>query len=228
MIVHGKSKAKAHSEKDKFYNRESTDLKKKNPGVYFPERKGNAMDPIQIITYFYPEDTDLRRILLLHSEQVRDKALQIAFHNKELLLDREILINGAMLHDIGIGHCNAKDIFCEGTEPYLRHGMIGAEMLREYGSKYYIDLEVYARICERHTGSGLTAEEIRNGKLPLPECDFLPETAEEKVICLADKFYSKSGNQKEKELKKITESMQKFGTAPLQRFLTLCREFHLQ
>jgi uncharacterized protein len=50
-------------------------------------------------------------------------------------------------------------------------------------------MEKFARICERHTGSGLTAEEIVSGGLPLPERDFLPETLEEKIICLADKFF---------------------------------------
>ncbi|MBQ7403223.1 MAG: HD domain-containing protein [Lentisphaeria bacterium] len=186
------------------------------------------MDPLEIITYFYPEDTPLRRVLILHSEQVRDKALQIAYYNKKSSLNREILINGAMLHDIGIGKCNAKDIFCEGTEHYLKHGIIGAEMLRDYGKIHGIDMEVYARICERHTGSGLTAEEIRSGNLPLPEQDFLPETPEEKVICLADKFYSKSGRMQEKPLKKIIHSMERFGAAPAARFEEMGKEFRLR
>ena len=186
------------------------------------------MDPLEIIKYFYPQDTRLRKVLILHSTQVRDKALQIAKYNKKLPLDPEILRNGAMLHDIGIGKCKAKDIFCEGEEPYLKHGIIGAEMLREYGREHGVDMEIYARICERHTGSGLTAEEIREAGLPLPERDFLPETPEEKVICLADKFYSKSGKQQEKKLEKIICSMQKFGDAPRQRFEELCKEFSVR
>ncbi|MBE6405298.1 MAG: HD domain-containing protein [Lentisphaerae bacterium] len=186
------------------------------------------MDPIDIIKYFYPQDTMLRKLLIWHSEQVRDKALQIAKYNKKLNLDTEILVNGAMLHDIGIGKCRAKDIFCLGTEPYIKHGILGAKMLREYGRENGLDLEVYARICERHTGSGLTAAEIKESGLPLPEEDFLPETPEEKVICLADKFYSKSGNGKEKKLKTVVRSMEKFGDGPVHRFLALCREFHMQ
>ena len=63
----------------------------------------NLIDPIDIITYFYPQDTVLRKLLIWHSEQVRDKALQIAKYNKKMNLNKEILINGAMLHDIGIG-----------------------------------------------------------------------------------------------------------------------------
>ena len=190
--------------------------------------KGGIVDPIDVIKYFYPQDTEMRKLLIWHSEQVRDKALQIAKYNKKMVLDKDVLINGSMLHDIGIGKCRAQDIYCQGTEPYIRHGILGAEMLREYGREHGLDLEVYARICERHTGSGLTAEEIRKSGLPLPEEDFLPETPEEKVICLADKFYSKSGSTKEKKLKRIVHSMEKFGDGPVQRFLDLCREFHMQ
>ena len=186
------------------------------------------INPIDIIKYFYPQDTLLRKLLIWHSEQVRDKALQIAKYNQKMNLNKEILINGAMLHDIGIGKCRAQNIYCLGTEPYIKHGILGAKMLRDYGLEKGLDLEVYARICERHTGSGLTAEEIKASGLPLPEQDFLPETLEEKVICLADKFYSKSGDTKEKKLKKVVRSMEKFGDGPMQRFLELCRDFHIQ
>jgi uncharacterized protein len=100
-------------------------------------------------------------------------------------------------------------------------------MLRQYGKTYGIDLEPFARICERHTGSGLTADEIRSGSLPLPVRDYLPETPEEKIICLADKFYSKSGDMKEKSFEKVLRSQEKFGKGPAERFFALCREFHV-
>ena len=50
----------------------------------------------------------------------------------------------------------------------------------------------HARVCERHTGAGLTKREIIEQELPLPQQDFLPETTEEKLICYADKFFSKT------------------------------------
>lgn len=176
----------------------------------------------KIIALFYPEETPLKRLLLQHSEQVRAKALEIAEHSgKEV--DLRIVNNGAMLHDVGILHCHAPKILCVGTEPYLRHGLIGAKMLRELDPA----LELYARICERHTGSGLTAAEIRLQQLPLPEQDFLPETPEEKLICLADKFFSKSGDLKEKSLADVRRSMVKFGVEPLARFDDLCKEFNI-
>ena len=78
--------------------------------------------------------------------------------------------------------------------------------------------EKLARICERHTGSGILAAEIRERKLRLPERDLLPESAEEKIICLADKFFSKSGAMEEKSVDQIRKGMLKFGEASLERF----------
>lgn len=183
------------------------------------------MDALEIIHHFYPEDTPFRRLLLLHSEQVRDKVCAIL---EDPLcagicrgIDRDLVLNGALLHDIGIGSCHAPDILCEGQVHYLCHGLEGAKMLRSLSA----DLEPYARICERHTGSGITADDVRRQSLPLPERDFLPETPEERLICLADKFFSKSGDCQEKSLDRVRRSMIKFGEASLKRFDALCTEF---
>lgn len=175
------------------------------------------LDPYHILYHFYPDDTPLRRVLLKHSEQVRNKALDI-LKNSSLSLDPELVSAGALLHDVGILRCHAPSIFCTGTEPYIAHGTIGGTMLRTYGKEHDLDLEVFARICERHTGAGLTAEEIREQGLPLPAKDFLPETLEEKLICFADKFYSKSGSMEEKPPEKVRRSLEKFGPATLARF----------
>ena len=177
---------------------------------------------LEIIDRFYAGQPDLREILLKHSSQVQLKALQIA-EASGVRVDLEIVSNGAMLHDIGIICCHAPDICCHGERPYLAHGIAGAAMLREIS----LEMEIYARICERHTGSGLSAAEIRSAALPLPGRDFLPETLEEKLICLADKFFSKSGGMKEKSLPKIRRSMEKFGAPSLERFDELCRIFSI-
>ena len=188
-----------------------------------------AIDPDVVIRHFYPEDTPLRRLLLRHSTQVRDKALAILANPSRppLELDPELVSAGAMLHDIGILQCHAPSILCEGSRPYIAHGIIGAEMLRDYGRALGIDPEPFARICERHTGAGLTAREIRMQGLPLPERDFLPETPEEKLVCLADKFFSKSGDMREKPFDRVRRSLEKFGADTLERFDALCRLFGL-
>lgn len=189
---------------------------------------------IQIIDHFYPREAGgvLREILLQHSACVRDKALALLDSLEDGELKRsispEVIRTGSMLHDLGIRYCHAPSIHCTGEEPYLAHGRIGGDLLRQYGRERDLDLECYARICERHTGAGLTEEEIRKNVLPLPAKDFLPETPEEKVICLADKFFSKSGKQKEKDLETVIRSMKKFGSQPNDRFEALAQEFNIR
>ena len=179
------------------------------------------IDPIDIINNFYSENDPAREILLLHSTQVRNKALFIARRFGKPL-DIELISAGAMIHDIGIRFCHAPDIGCYGKDSYLLHGVAGAEKIRSLGLE---DGEKLARICERHTGSGITAGEISERKLPLPEKDLVPESAEEKIICLADKFFSKSGDLQEKSLDTIRKEMSRFGKESLERFEKLCQEF---
>ena len=170
------------------------------------------MDYQAIINKYYPEDNELRHILLVHSRAVADKALAIADRHPELSLDRQFIEEAAMLHDIGIVRCNAPGIQCFGTEPYICHGRIGADMLRAEG------FPRHARVCERHTGAGITHSQIIAQKLPLPQQAFLPETMEEKVICYADKFFSKSHLDEEKTIEQAIASLSKFGEEGVARF----------
>lgn len=166
----------------------------------------------KIIDKYYSGDGDLRTILIIHSQSVARKALQIVSLHPELNLDREFIEEAAMLHDIGIIKTDAPGIKCFGTEPYIRHGILGAEMLRQEG------LPRHARVCERHTGAGLSLNEIVSQNLPLPHQDFLPETLEEQVICYADKFFSKTHLDREKSIEKAEKSIAKFGEEGLARF----------
>lgn len=168
-----------------------------------------------VIDHFYKEDDALRHILLVHSRQVAGKALQIALRHPELQLDTDFLETAAMLHDIGIIRCDAPGIQCFGTEPYICHGRIGAEMLRSLLGQ---EAESIARVCERHTGAGLTEKDIVSQDLPLPHQDFLPETIAEQVICYADKFYSKSHLEREKTVEQAARSLAKFGSEGVERF----------
>lgn len=194
-----------------------------------PHMNPPHMDPNAVFRAFYPDDTPLRRKLLNHSSQVRDEALRIAATPAcaGMPLDLDLVSAGAWLHDIGVCRCNAPDIFCTGTQPYIRHGIIGADMLREFGALHGLDLEPCARICERHTGSGLTAVEISIRRIPLPVRDYLPETLEEKLVCLADKFYSKSGDGHRKGIDAVRRSQFRFGDAALRRLDALLALFGL-
>ena len=161
---------------------------------------------------YYPEDNELRHILINHSQSVAQKALQIVSYHPELHLDAQFIEEAAMLHDLGIFRTDAPGIQCFGSEPYICHGRLGAEILRQEG------YERHARVCERHTGAGITCEEIVKQNLPLPHQDFLPETMEEKVICYADKFFSKTHLDQEKTIEKAEKSLAKFGEEGVKRF----------
>ncbi len=177
------------------------------------------MDYQAIIDKYYPADDELRRVLLQHSRQVADRCLQIVRKHRELPVDVQFLEEAAMLHDIGICRCHAPSIFCNGTEPYIRHGVIGGELLRAEG------FPRHARVAERHTGTGLTVEAIERQQLPLPIQDFSPETLEEELVCYADKFYSKSRPDRVLTVAEAAQSLEKFGHDGVMKFLDWSRAF---
>lgn len=163
------------------------------------------MEYIPIIYKYYPEDDELRRLLLKHSRQVADRALLICDRHKELPVDRQFIEEAAMLHDIGVFRCHAPSIHCHGTEPYIRHGQIGGELLRAEG------FPRHARVAERHTGTGLPGWE--------------PESLEEQIICYADKFYSKSNPDHVRTVLETAQSLEKFGADGVKLFLSWAERF---
>ena len=177
------------------------------------------MNPIDIIDKYYPEENELRHILLTHSQSVADKALQIADRHPELKLDRDFLREGAMVHDIGIFLTNADTIFCFGDKPYICHGYLGADLMRSEG------FPRHALVCERHTGAGLSLEQIIAQNLPVPHREMVPVSLEEQLICFADKFYSKTHLDCEKSVEKARKSLEKYGEAGVRRFDHWCKKF---
>jgi uncharacterized protein len=177
------------------------------------------MDYQAIIDKYYPEENELRRILMIHSRSVADKALAIAEAHPELPIDKQFVEEAAMLHDIGIFRTNAPSIQCFGTEPYICHGTIGAQLMREEG------FPQHALVCERHTGSGLSLLEIERQNLPVPHHDMLPLSLEEKLICYADKFFSKTHLEREKTVEQARNSLLKFGEEGIARFDTWIQLF---
>ncbi len=172
-----------------------------------------------IIDKYYPEKNELRHTLLVHSRKVADMALAIVDQHPELMADRQFVEEAAMLHDIGIFQCDATGIHCYGNEPYICHGTIGAELLRAEG------FPKHARVCERHTGAGLSLQEIERQNLPVPHRDLMPETIEEQIICYADKFFSKTKPTTEKTLVQAIHSLSKFGEEGVMRFVRWSKIF---
>ena len=67
------------------------------------------MNPLTLIDKYYPEENELKHILLIHSHSVTEKALTMARNHPELNLDLQFIEEAAMLHDIGIFQTEPKD-----------------------------------------------------------------------------------------------------------------------
>lgn len=175
--------------------------------------------PRQIFDRYYQPGTPLARTLWIHACRVRDKALAAAQYAGRLNPDSDFIAEAALLHDIGIFKTNAVRIGCHGREPYIRHGVIGRQILEKHG------LPRHALVCERHVGVGLTIADIRTQNLPLPMREMTPVSIEETVICYADKFFSKSTPDRELPLKAIVDELGRFGQDKVQLFLAWHEQF---
>lgn len=177
------------------------------------------MSPVELINAYYPLDNELKKILLFHSESVAQKSLWMADRHPELKLDTTFLYEAAMLHDIGIFLTSAEGIRCFGTEPYICHGYLGAELV------YRAGFPRHALVCERHTGAGLSLKEIIEQQLPVPHREMVPVSLEEQVICFADKFFSKSRLDREKSIEGARKSIARYDAEGLMRFDRWCGLF---
>lgn len=179
------------------------------------------MNPLDIIQKYYDKDSDTYRILVEHSRAVADKALEVAGRIPELNPDLKFIEESAMLHDIGIFLTDCTHIGCNGNEPYIKHGLLGREILEKEG------LPKHAIACERHLGTGLSIDDIKNQNLPLPKRDMSPMTLEEEVVAFADNFFGKIGGRlrTEKTPDEIRESLSKFGDHKVKRFNEWIKKF---
>ncbi|MBI5846083.1 MAG: HD domain-containing protein [Deltaproteobacteria bacterium] len=172
------------------------------------------MDPIDVIQNFYDKGSKSYRVLVEHSRQVADLAVNIAVRLQLSESSRTFIYEAAMLHDVGIIGTDAPKLGCFGDDPYIRHGVIGRAMLEGMG------LDAHALVCERHVGLGITASEIALRKLPLPWREMAPLSLAEEIVCYADKFFSKNGNAGgvKKSPEAIEESFRRYGVESLGRF----------
>lgn len=182
----------------------------------------------EILRKYAPSEYSFE-IVLRHSLEVLSKSIEIV-SKKGLYgeVDFDLIISGAILHDIGaLGFIERKkeddDFAKKGVTEvelpdYICHGIIGASILEKEG------LEHEALIAKRHTGAGLTKEEIVANGWDMPHEDFLPISLEEKIICYADKFSSKTPGKKD-DLETIEREFAGYGEGPLKRFLDLKEMF---
>jgi uncharacterized protein len=172
------------------------------------------MDVIKIIEKYYEPDSKAYHFLIHHSKLVTRKALHVAERVKELNPDFKFIEEASMLHDIGIFMTHSPKIGCYGFHPYISHGYHGREILEKEG------FPKHALVCERHVGVGLTLSDIESNEFPLPKRAMFPVTLEEKIICFADKFYSKDNYSltAEKPVWRIREIISRFGEDKLNQF----------
>jgi uncharacterized protein len=177
------------------------------------------MDITHIIDAYYSGNSELKQLLLTHSRSVAKKALAIADKHPGYGLDRAFLYEASMLHDIGIFLTDAPGIYCFGDKPYICHGYLGAELLEKAGYPRH------ALVCERHTGAGISLEQIVKDRLPLPHRSMLPVSPEEQVVCFADKFFSKSHPDIERTVEEALKSISRYGEDGIIRFNRWCDMF---
>ena len=180
------------------------------------------MNPLKIIQKYYDKNSKPYHILVKHSESVAKKALEIAKKAKNFNPDLKFIKEASMLHDIGMFLTNAPKIECSGKEPYICHGVLGRELLEKEG------FPRHALVCERHVGVGMSIEDIKSEKLPLPKRNMLPVSIEEEIICFADKFFSKKEGQlsKEEKVSEIKKELLKYGKDKEERFDAWLKKFN--
>jgi len=182
------------------------------------------MDPFALIETYYPKQSTLYTLLVDHSCQVAKKSLEIARNLAPQTPDLDFIEKAALLHDIGIFMTRARSIGCTGNAPYICHGYLGRQLLDDQG----LD-PAFGLVAERHTGAGITLDNIIQGNLPLPKRDMVPVTLEEKIICCADKYFSKSPKNLDKRMTPslIIEALSKINPEHGQRFAGWVEEFDL-
>jgi uncharacterized protein len=179
------------------------------------------MDPLEIIGRHYTPASKSHQILLEHGRLVAEKALSAAARVPQLAPDLDFVKSAALLHDIGIFLTDSPILDCHGREPYIRHGILGREILEALG------LPRHGLVCERHVGVGISAEDIQRFGLPLPLRDMQPVSVEEQIVCYADKFFSKNGSDtpRAKSVAEIVASLKPYGADKVERFLGWMKRF---
>jgi uncharacterized protein len=112
------------------------------------------------------EDFGCSRRVIAHCHTVRKLAL--SYGDSSGIADCDLINGAALLHDVG-----------RGVTHSLSHAQEGADHCREIGLS-----EPVARIVERHTGAGLSADECTLLRLLPRSC--IPVTMEEKIVADAD------------------------------------------
>jgi uncharacterized protein len=181
------------------------------------------LTPFSLLEKHFHGNSEALDIVYRHSRMVADKALAIAKGAGEGRFDLQFIEEAALLHDIGVSRVYAPKLHCFGEAPYICHGILGREILEAEG------LPRHAMVCERHIGVGLTVHDIALQKLPLPKRDMSPTSDCERIVALADLFYSKKGGEldREKCLTQVKSDLLKFGKEKVLIFESWLNDFQI-
>src|SRR3990172_7135286 len=102
--------------------------------------------------------------VVAHCIAVSKAAAAIAARVKIVTVDQELVRRGGQFHDIGRARTHGID-----------HAVAGVELAKGLGFS-----SALINIIERHIGAGITADEA--ARLGLPRKDYLPLSAEEKIV----------------------------------------------
>jgi uncharacterized protein len=134
-------------------------------------------------------------------------------------IDADLVRAGCLLHDIGVYLLYDDAGVLDGAN-YVRHGVLGHDLLMAEGIP-----ERISRFASHHTGVGITRQDVLNQDLPLPEGDFMAETAEEAVVMYADKFHTKSAPPRFITPEDYAASLRRFGEDKVMAFEVMRGQF---
>lgn len=122
----------------------------------------------QCIEYLW--DAGCKKRVVIHCATVRAVAEEIARGIPQA--DRDVVIAGALLHDIG-----------RSKDHSIMHAYIGSQIVHDLGLS-----KVLEDIVRKHTGAGLDQQDVV--EMGLPPGDYMPSTLEEKIVAHADNMVS--------------------------------------
>ena len=148
-------------------------IKKTEKSNYNSNNYKNKLEKMDInrkTIYSLFKELNLAKNIIKHVELVSSISEKIAieFTKQEIKVDIDLVIYGALLHDIGRSKTHT-----------IKHAIEGAIILknRNYDKKI-------VRIVENHIGGGINMVEAKD--LGLPIKDYTPKTLEEKIVSAAD------------------------------------------
>jgi uncharacterized protein len=164
------------------------------------------------------------KIVFEHSRHVADLALEVADRLALSEDDRRFIEEASLLHDIGVCQVHAPGLGLQGKHPYIMHGVLGRAILEREG------YPLHALVSERHTGVGLTCEDIIRQGMPLPHRDMCPQSLSEQIVCFADLFYSKKPGRldERKTAAQVRKKLLPFGEEKVAVFDAWLVQFHWQ